>query len=113
MISVSMFADATSVNNQSNDLTQLTEAINNDFRQQVTWLQGNKLSLNVSKSHAMLVCTKQKHATFKSRNEDLKLKIRENELQVVEKTKYLGVQIDCSLDWKERISLVLVCRRSP
>ena len=54
----------------------------------------------------MLVCTKQKHAALKSRNEDLKLKIRENELQFVEETKYLGVQIDCSLDWKEQIKAV-------
>ena len=103
---VSMFADDTSLCHQSNDLTQLTEAINNDLRQLDTWLQGNKLSLNVAKTHAMLVCTKQKHATLKSRNEDLKLKIRENELPVVEKTKYLGVQIDCSLDWKEQIKAV-------
>ena len=36
-------------------------------------------------------------------NDDLKLKIGENELQVVKKTKYLGVQIDCSLDRKEQI----------
>ena len=46
---VSMFADDTSVCHQSNDLTQLTEAINNDLRQLDTWLQGNKLSLNVEK----------------------------------------------------------------
>ena len=85
---------------------KLTEAINNDLRQLDTWLQGNKLSLTVEKTYAMLVCTKQKHAALKSRNEDLKLKIRENELQVVEKAKYLGVQIDCSLDWKEQIKAV-------
>ena len=109
---VSMFADDTSVCHQSNDLTQLTEGINNDLWQLDTWLQGNKLSLNVEKTHAMLVCTKQKHAALKSRNEDSKLKIRENELKVVEKTKYLGVQIDCFLDWKEQIKAVSakVCR---
>lgn len=101
-----MFADVNSVCHQSNDLTQLTEAINNNLRQLDTWLQGNKLSLNVAKTHTLLVCTKQKHVTLKSRNEDLKLKIRENELQVVEKMKYLGVQIDCSLDWKEQIKAV-------
>ena len=28
------------------------------------------------------------------------------ELEVVQKTKYLGVQIDCSLDWKEQIKAV-------
>ena len=43
---------------------------------------------------------------MKGQNEDLKLKIRDNELEVVKKTKYLGLQIDCSLDWKEQIKAV-------
>ena len=34
------------------------------------------------------------------------LNLRESELEVVQKTKYLGVQIDCSLDWKEQIKAV-------
>ena len=36
----------------------------------------------------------------------LELKIRDNGLEVVQKTKYLGLQIDCSLDWKEKIKAV-------
>ena len=54
----------------------------------------------------MLISTKQKHNSLKSRSEALELKIRDNELEVVQKTKYLGVQIDCSLDWKEQIKAV-------
>ena len=55
----------------------------------------------------MLISSKQKHnSIFKGQNEDLKLKIRDNELEVVKKTKYLGLQIDCSLDWKEQITAV-------
>ena len=101
-----MYADDTSLCHQSNDLAQLNEAINNDLKQLETWLQGNKLSLNVAKTHAMLVSTKKKHSTLKSRNEALQLKIREHDLQDVQKTKYLGVQIDCNLDWKEQIKAV-------
>ena len=44
--------------------------------------------------------------SLKSRSEALELKIRDHELEVVQKTKYLGVQIDCSLDWKEQIKAV-------
>ena len=55
------------------DLTQLNEAIK-------TWLQGNKLSLNVAKSPSMLISNKQKHNSFKSRSGALELKIRDNEL---------------------------------
>ena len=36
----------------------------------------------------------------------MELKIRENELEVVQTTKYLGVQIDSNLDWKEQTKAV-------
>ena len=103
---VSMYADDTSLCYQSHDLTLFSEAINSDLRKLDTWLQGNKLSLNVAKTHSMLISTKQNHNILKGQNEDLKLKIRDNELEVVKKTKYLGLQIDCSLDWKEQIKAV-------
>ena len=104
--SVTMYADDTSLCHQSHDLTQLNEAINSDLKKLETWLNGNKLSLNVAKTHSMLISTKQKGSSLRSRNEALELKIRENELEVVQKTKYLGVQIDCNLDWKEQIKAV-------
>ena len=77
-----------------------------DLKQLTTWLQGNKLSLNVAKTHSMLISTKQKHNILKSQNEVLELNIRNNKLDLVQKTKYLGVQIDSSLDWKEQIKVI-------
>ena len=103
---VSMYADDTSLCHQPNDITQLNKAINNDLRHLDTWLQGNKLSLNVAKTHSMLITTKQKRNILQEKNLNLELNIRESELEVVQKTKYLGVQIDCSLDWKEHIKTV-------
>ena len=44
-------------------------------------------SLNVAKTHSMLISTKQKHSILKGQNEDLKLKIHDNEFEVVNKTK--------------------------
>ena len=54
----------------------------------------------------MLVATKQKHNILKGRNDDLDLKIRDNDLEIIQKTKYLGVQIDNSLNWKDHIKTV-------
>ena len=108
---VSMYADDTSLCFQSHGLTRLNEAINNDLRKLDSWLQGNKLSLNVAKTHSMLICTKQKHYSLKNQDKVLKLKMRNNELEVVKTTKHLGLQIDQSLDWKEQIKTVLP--RSP
>ena len=76
--------------------------MNSDLRKLDTWLQGNKLSLNVAKTHAMLISTKQKHNILRSQNADLELKIRDNELEVVKEIKDLGAQIDSSFDWKEQ-----------
>ena len=103
---VSMYADDTSLCYQSSDITWLNEAINSDLKQLDTWLQGNKLSLNVAKTHSMLVSTKPRHNILKSQNKELELKIRENRLEVFQKTEYLGVEIDSSLDWKEQIKAI-------
>ena len=69
------------------------------------WLKGNKLSLNVMKTHSMLISTKPKVKALKSKNRSLRLKIHVHELEVVQKTKYLGQQIDNSLDWKVHIKV--------
>ena len=101
-----MYADDTSLQHQSNDLTQLDEAINKDLTQLDQWLKGDKLSLNVANTHAMLVSIRRQHTTLKNRSEELKLKLCEKVLQIFHNTKYLGVQIDCNLDWKEQIKAV-------
>ena len=54
----------------------------------------------------MLITTKQKRNVLKSTSQNLELNIPGNELDIVQKTKYHGVQIDCSLDWKEQIKAV-------
>ena len=96
--SVTMYADDTSLCHQSRDLTQLNEAMESYLSKLETWLQGNELSLNVAKTHSILVSTKQKHKSLKSRNKALDLKICDNELEAVQKRKHLGVQIDCCLN---------------
>ena len=98
---VSMFADNTCLQHQSSNIYLLNEAINGDLTHVDNWLKGNKLSLNVMKSHSMFISTKPKLKALKSKNESLRLKIQVDEFEAVQKTKYLSVQIDDSLDWKE------------
>ena len=89
-----MYTDDTSLCCQSSDINVLNEAINSDLKQLDTWLRGNKLSLNVAKTNSMLVSTRQRHNILKIRNVEFDLKIRDNELEIIHKTKSLGVQID-------------------
>ena len=53
----------------------------------------------------MLISTKPKLKALKCKNESLRLKIHVDELDVLQKTKYLGEKIDNSLDWKEHIKV--------
>jgi len=57
------------------------------------------------KTHSMLIPTKPKLKALKGKNESLRLKIRIDELEAVQETKHLGVQIDDSLDWKEHMKV--------
>ena len=102
---MSMFAGDTCLYHQSSDISLLNEAIYEDLTYVDNWLKGNKFSLNVVKTHSMLISTKPKLKALKSKNESLRLKIHVDEPEVVQKTKYLGVQIDNYLNWKEHIKV--------
>ena len=101
-----MYADDTSLCYQSLDINKLNEVINNDLEKLQKWLMGNKLSLNAMKTQSMLISTKQKHTILRNQDPKLSLKIRDHELEVVDTTKYLGLQIDNSLDWKYHVSVL-------
>ena len=102
----SMYADDTSICYHSHEITQLNEAIKDDLYKLEKWLEGNKLSLNVLKTRAMLISTKQKDKALQNQNHDLRVKIKGTELDTVMNTRYLGVNIESSLDWKEYIKVI-------
>ena len=64
------------------------------------------LSLNVTKMNFMLVSSTQKYKILKVQNDNLKSKIQGVELEVVQTTKYLYVQVDNTLDWREHIKTI-------
>ena len=54
----------------------------------------------------MLISTKQKHTILNNQDLKLSLKVRDHELEVVDTTKYLRLQIDNSIDWKYHVSVL-------
>ena len=102
---VSMYADDTSIYCSSKNITLLNTTLNEEVRRLDRWLTGNKLSLNVAKTRCMLITSKQKKKCLKASNEDLQ-PIHEENIKVVCNTKYIGVQIDENLTWKNQIELV-------
>ena len=58
------------------------------------------------KAQSMLISTKQRQKILRNQNLRLSLKIRDHESEVVDTTKYLGLQIENSLDWKYHFSVI-------
>ena len=82
---VSLYADDTSLTFQSQDISQLNEIINDDLKHLDLWIQGNTLSLNVSKTQSMLICKKPKHQILRTAGDNLCLNIRGKDLQCLPK----------------------------
>ena len=59
--------------------------------------------VNVAKTKAMVISTKQKERNLTRNNEELTLKVQEEPIDNVLITKYLGIQVDRNLDWKDHI----------
>ena len=76
------------------DVGVLCHQLNEDLRNVQEWLQCNKLSLNILKTHYMI---------FTPRNrviDGIDVKIHDVQIQRAYATKFLGVQIDLQLTWK-------------
>ena len=72
--------------------------VNRDLEDLDAMLKGNKLSLAVVKTQSMLIATKPRHQATNNALENLNFQILSNGLDVVTKGRFLGVQVDNSLD---------------
>ena len=70
-------------------MSRLNKALNQDLEALDKLIKGNKVSLNVAKTHSMTISTKQKLAALKGQTDQLDLRIRHKDLDGVECTKYL------------------------
>ena len=64
-----MYADATNITFHSHDLSELEDAMNVELINLNTWLQSNKLSLNIAKTELMVNGSRQRFATFSETND--------------------------------------------
>ena len=103
-----MFADDTSISYSSSSLVDIDQTLNSELNDLKLWLQGNKLSLNVLQSQAMVVGSQPKIKKLTDKIVDHpQFFIGGSKVEVkVDRIKYLGVIIDRNLDWEEHISNV-------
>ena len=86
------FADDTNLLCLSNSIIKLNKLVNTDLKQLVTWLNANKISLNVKKTEMVIFKSNQKK--FEG---GLKIKLCGKRLYPTESVKYIGVKIDTIL----------------
>lgn len=100
ILEFTLFADDTSIILSGPNLVNLTTIINSELKYVSTWLSANKLSLNISKTHYMVF------AGSRGTDENLSIKICDNNIERCYSTKYLGIIIDCKLTWKEHVKYI-------
>ena len=91
-----LFADDTNVFAEGTELDTLQNLVNNEIPMLIDWLRANRLSLNVKKTNTMIFGKAKDN--IKKR---IKIVIEGHTLDVVNKSKFLGLMVDDCLNWKE------------
>ena len=94
-----LFADDTNIVCSWSDIVQLSIIVSNELDKLNEWFAVNKLSLNLSKNNFMLF-------TNCRREHNFNICINNCEIDMVYKTKLLGVVIDSKLNWKDHVAMV-------
>ena len=95
-----LFADDTTVIIEGQNYNNLIPTLNTELNKLDVWLQANKLTLNTDKTHYMVF----HRARIKSKTG--KISIRNNPINEVKSTKFLGIIIDDKLKWTEHIQYI-------
>ena len=101
--SVHHFADDTNLLNYNNSVKRMNKQVNQDLKNLTNWLNANKICLNVSKTEVVLFKSSRKLTDV-----PLKLKLNGKRLYPTNSVKYLGINIDENLTWKQQISDIAI-----
>ena len=93
-----VYADDTNISIQSNNLSELENLMNAEIANLNTWLEENKLSLNIAKTEFTIIGSRQRLLTFD--NQNVEVCVNNKQINRVLKSKSLGLTIDENLTWK-------------
>ena len=100
LLSFLLFADDTNLFYSHSDPKMLNQIVNQELWKVSNWLTANKLSLNV-KSHSIIFKAKNKRGKYTTN-----IRIKDQKIEQVTNTNFLGVNIDQNLSWKYHIKNV-------
>ena len=95
------FADDTNLLNSNSCVKSINKQVDDDLKNLSNWLKVNKISQNVVKTELVLFTSSKQELDY-----DLKIKVNGKRLYGTDSVKYLGLQVDKRLTWKQQINLV-------
>ena len=96
-----VFADDTNIFLQGKTVNETIDIMNVEMVKVAEWLQANRLSLNISKTHYMVFHSKRKKIVL-----DHSLRINSENIELATSTKFIGVILDNNLTWEKHILMI-------
>lgn len=98
-----LYADDTTLYETNSSKKEIEVQLQKALSDLAQWCKLNGMVINMDKTKAMLVTTRQKRSRI---DEELKISLNEMPLSLVSNDKVLGIQVDNNLTWSEHISKV-------
>ena len=96
-----MYADDSSTFSSSNSISTINNVVNEDLASLTTWLEENKLSLNVAKTHCILIGRRNKIRALNQSNTTMpSIYVGDDKVSPIASIKYVGAQVDQYLNWE-------------
>ena len=95
-----LYADDTDMFKSSKDIIDLQNTVNETLSSVSDWLQTNRLSINVKKTHIMIWTPKSKPLP------NIDIRMNNQSIGLVRETKFLGVILDDTLSWSKHIQCI-------
>ena len=96
-----LFADDTTIYQSHHDINILRKLVEEELSNLISWFKANTLSLNVSKTN-VIIFSKTDPINYK----DLVLNVDGIIIKPVKSTKFLGINIDKQLNWRDHTHFV-------
>ena len=104
---VSMYADDTAISLSSKSIDDLQNDLNLDLLKLQDLLHANKLSLNVVKTQSLIIGSGPNIRKIESQPDaPSSFTIGDQDIEMINNTRYLGVQIDSNLNWDKHIDTI-------
>ena len=97
-----LFADDTTLYKSHTNLRYLEWCVSEELKHLIDWFHANKLTLNLDKSCCMIF------SLHKSEAIEFTLKVNNIEIPIVNCTKFLGMWIDDSLNWRKHVNTIIL-----